>query len=62
MKERGVKGFTAELLFSNIGIKKVFRKGGLPVRAHLEGGVYHLEIPFERHLSALIHKTGNVFQ
>jgi GNAT superfamily N-acetyltransferase len=47
-KERGVKGFTAEVLFSNIGIMKVFRKGGLPVKAHLEGGVYHLEIPFYR--------------
>ncbi len=47
-RERGVKGFTAEVLFSNIGIMKVFRKGNLPVKAHLEGGVYHLEIPFER--------------
>ena len=43
-KERGVKGFTAEVLFSNIGIMKVFRKGDLPVKAHLEGGIYHLEI------------------
>ena len=47
-KERGVKGFTAEVLFSNIGIMKVFRKGALPVKAHLEGGVYYLEIPFNR--------------
>jgi len=45
-KERGVRGFTAEVLFSNIGIMKVFRKGDLPVKAHLESGVYHLEIPF----------------
>jgi GNAT superfamily N-acetyltransferase len=46
-RERGIKGFTAEVLFSNIGIMKVFRKGDLPVKAHLESGVYHLEILFE---------------
>jgi acyl-CoA hydrolase/GNAT superfamily N-acetyltransferase len=45
-KEKGVKGFMAEVLFSNIGIMKVFRKGGLPVKARLESGVYHLVIPF----------------
>ena len=47
--ERGITGFTAEVLFSNIGIMKVFRKGDLPVKAHLESSVYHLEIPFDRH-------------
>jgi len=46
--ERGIKGFTAEVLFSNIGIMKVFRKGDLSVKAHLESGVYHLEIPFDK--------------
>jgi len=46
-KERGVRGFVAEVLYSNIGgIMKIFKKGDLPVKAHLEGGVYHLEIPF----------------
>ena len=46
-RERGVRGFVAEVLCSNIGgIMKVFKKGDLPVKAHLEGGVYHLEIPF----------------
>ena len=46
-KERGVRGFIAEVLYSNIGgIMKVFKKGNLPVKARLEGGVYHLEIPF----------------
>jgi len=47
-RERGVKGFVAEVLFSNIGMMKVFRKGDLPVEAHLESGVYHLEIPFSK--------------
>jgi acyl-CoA hydrolase/GNAT superfamily N-acetyltransferase len=45
-KEKGIKGFMAEVLFSNIGIMKVFRKGGLPVKARLESGVYNLVIPF----------------
>ena len=46
-KERGVRGFVAEVLYSNIGgIMKVFKKGDLPVKARLEGGIYHLEIPF----------------
>jgi GNAT superfamily N-acetyltransferase len=46
--EGGIKGFTAEVLFSNIGMMKVFRKGDLPVNAHLENGVYSLEIPFDK--------------
>lgn len=45
-KERGIKGFKADVLFFNIGMMKVFRKGNLPVHAHLEDGVYHLSIPF----------------
>ena len=45
-KERGIRGFVAEVLFSNIGMMKVFKKGQLPVKARLESGVYHLEIPF----------------
>jgi acyl-CoA hydrolase/GNAT superfamily N-acetyltransferase len=48
-KERGIRGFSAEVLFSNNAMMKVFRKGDLPVEAHLESGVYHLEIPFDRH-------------
>ncbi len=46
-RERGVKGFIAEVLFSNVGIMNVFQKGDLPVKAHLENGVYHLTIPFD---------------
>jgi hypothetical protein len=45
-KERGVQGFTADVLFSNLGMMKVFRKGSLPVKADLEEGIYHLFIPF----------------
>jgi acyl-CoA hydrolase/GNAT superfamily N-acetyltransferase len=46
-KERGIKGFTADVLFNNLSMMKVFQKGELPVRANLESGVYHLTMPFE---------------
>ena len=45
-KERGIKGFMAEVMFSNIAMMNVFRKGNLPIKARLESGVYHLEILF----------------
>jgi GNAT superfamily N-acetyltransferase len=47
-KERGIQGFTAEVLASNKGMMKVFEKGDLPVKAKLEQGVFELTIPFER--------------
>lgn len=47
-KERGIRGFKADVLFLNIGMMKVFRKGNLPVQASLEEGVYHLTIPFDQ--------------
>lgn len=43
-RERGVKGFIAEVLSSNVGVMNVFQKGDLPVKACLESGVYRLEI------------------
>ena len=45
-RERGIKGFVADVLFSNTGMMQVFQKRGLPVKAHLEGGVFNLVIPF----------------
>jgi GNAT superfamily N-acetyltransferase len=45
-RERGIKGFVADVLFSNTGMMQVFQKRGLPVKAHLEGGVFNLTIPF----------------
>ena len=44
-RENGLQGFTASVLFSNIGMMKVFKKGGLPLNARLEQGEYHLNIP-----------------
>ena len=46
-KERGIKGFTADVLASNKAMMKVFEKGELPVSARLEQGAFHLEIDFE---------------
>ncbi len=45
-RERGIKGFVADVLFSNTGMMHVFQKSDLPVKAHLEGGVFNLVIPF----------------
>jgi acyl-CoA hydrolase/GNAT superfamily N-acetyltransferase len=53
-RERGVKGFIAEVLFSNVAIMSVFQKGDLPVKAHLEGGIYQLNIPLTP-----VNKTKN---
>jgi acyl-CoA hydrolase/ribosomal protein S18 acetylase RimI-like enzyme len=46
-KERGLKGFTAEVMHSNKGMMKVFEKGDVPINARLQNGVYRLTIPFD---------------
>jgi acyl-CoA hydrolase/GNAT superfamily N-acetyltransferase len=46
-KERGLRGFTADVLGSNKSMMKVFEKGGLPFKATISEGVYELNIPFE---------------
>ena len=46
-KERGLKGFTAEVLPANKEMMKVFEKGGLAIDARLENGLYRLTVPFE---------------
>ncbi|MEW6669695.1 MAG: GNAT family N-acetyltransferase [Thermodesulfobacteriota bacterium] len=45
-RERGLKGFTADVLASNKGMMKVFEKGGLPFEAKMEHGQFSLTIPF----------------
>ena len=45
-KERGLRGFTAEVLQENKGMLKVFEKGELPMEAMLKDGIYKLRIPF----------------
>ena len=46
-RERGLHGFTADVLASNMGMMKVFEKGGLKVQAKLCEGAYELTIPFD---------------
>ena len=45
-KERGLQGFTANVLARNIAMMKVFEKAG-KINAKLEGGEYELTITFE---------------
>jgi hypothetical protein len=45
-KDRGIHGFTADILASNKAMMNVFEKGGEVIKAKLEYGVYHLDIPF----------------
>lgn len=47
-KERGLEGFTADVLASNKAMMKVFEKVGLPIRACLEEGAYSLTMPFDK--------------
>lgn len=45
-KERGIHGFTADVLASNKSMIKVFEKGPGPIEAKLEYGTYSITIPF----------------
>lgn len=45
-KERGLQGFTADVLPANRPMMRVFEKGAAEVKATLEDGVYRLRIPF----------------
>jgi RimJ/RimL family protein N-acetyltransferase len=46
-KDQGLPGFTASVLATNQSMMKVLDKGGLPVKASLEQGVYELVIPLD---------------
>ncbi len=46
-KERGLQGFTADVLPANKEMMRVFEKGAAKVKATLEYGVYRLSIPFK---------------
>jgi acyl-CoA hydrolase/ribosomal protein S18 acetylase RimI-like enzyme len=50
-EERGLKGFTAEILETNTGMIKVFEKGRLPMDARVQEGIYRLKITFKDSLS-----------
>ncbi len=44
--DRGIGGFTADILADNKPMIRVFEKTGLPMKAGMAYGVYHLTIPF----------------
>jgi RimJ/RimL family protein N-acetyltransferase len=44
--DRGIEGFTADVLSTNKAMIKVYEKAHFPVSAKLESGVYHIEIDF----------------
>ena len=46
-RERGLQGFTADVLPANKEMMRVFEKGAAEVKATLEYGVYRLSIPFK---------------
>jgi acyl-CoA hydrolase/RimJ/RimL family protein N-acetyltransferase len=46
-KERGLKGFSAEVLHANKEMMKVFENGDLAIDARLENGLYRLTVPFD---------------
>lgn len=46
-KEKGVSGFTADVLASNRRMMSVFYDSGCKVQARLEDGVYHVVLRFE---------------
>jgi hypothetical protein len=46
-KDKGLKGFTADVLASNKGMMKVFEKSGLSFKTQLESGAFHLTISFD---------------
>jgi len=48
-KERGLKGFTAEVLQANKKMMKIFERGDLPINTRVKNGLYVLTIPFEAH-------------
>lgn len=45
-RERGIEGFTADVLTDNKSMMKILEKSPFPVKAVVESGVYHLTIPF----------------
>ncbi len=45
-RNRGIRGFTADVLATNTPSMKVFEKSPYPLKATMRAGVYEIEIPF----------------
>ena len=56
-KDRGLKGFTAEVLQSNQSMMKVFEKGMLPINASVENGLLRLTISFDAQTEPAAEET-----
>lgn len=46
-RQRGIHGFTADVLARNRAMMKVFERGGIPVHTTLDSGVYSVQMPFD---------------
>ncbi len=46
-RERGARGFSADVLATNKAMIKVFERSPFPIEARVEAGVYELTIPFD---------------
>jgi GNAT superfamily N-acetyltransferase len=49
-RERGLRGFTADVLVHNKPMLEVFHESGLKVRSRVDHGVYHIEAKFPREI------------
>lgn len=47
-RQRGILGFTADVLATNKSMMKVFERSPFPIRATLDTGVYSLSLPFKQ--------------
>ncbi|RIK67100.1 MAG: 4-hydroxybutyrate coenzyme A transferase [Planctomycetota bacterium] len=47
-RERGIAGFTADVLVDNAGMLRIFHKCGYSVQSRMEDGEYHLTIAFDK--------------
>ena len=47
-RDRGIAGFTADVLATNKAMMRVFEKGEFPIKAHVDSGIYELTIPFTK--------------
>ncbi len=60
-KDRGLKGFSAEVLQANQTMMKVFENGQLPVTARVENGLLRLTISFDEQSEPAVNETPQIF-
>jgi ribosomal protein S18 acetylase RimI-like enzyme len=57
-QDRGLKGFTAEVLQANQSMMKVFEKGPLHVNARVDNGLLRLRISFDEPSDSIVSETA----